>query len=235
MRIVYRLVLYSILFILVIMLEQYTDIDVWIQSMLYTPETHTWIITRAMHNGILGDIFYRGYKDMLIATGILAISYLIYCSVYRKKKGIRIALVKYLLALIIIPLVVALMKPITNVYCPTQLDIFDGFAPYVRLLHPYPVWFTEAHGRCFPAGHATSGFFFIITYYALQTTPYTRYKWIGFAIGIALGWITGFYQMARGEHFLSHTLATMVISCAIAWIIHISVDAIYVRKRYVVS
>ena len=224
-----RIVFYTFLFFLVVGIEQYTDIDIWLQSFFYNHTTHSWSITTALHKGILGRIVYRGYKDVLILSGVLSLCCLIYYTLRKEKIWLRIALIKYLCALLLIPLLVALLKPITNVYCPAQLDIFNGFAPYVRILESYPAWFTQAHGRCFPAGHATSGFLFIIVFYALQNTPYAMYKWYGLLLGMLLGFLTGIYQIARGEHFFTHTLATMVIAFAISWAINEVVNTLYSR------
>lgn len=221
---------YTLLFLLVIAIEQYTDLDIWLESFFYDSTTKTWYISKALHKGLLGTLVYRGYKDILIVTGIIAFLLLIYYSIQRKHEQ-TIALIKYIVALISIPLIVALLKPITNIYCPTQLSLFGGFAPYVRIFESYPSWFAQPHGRCFPAGHATSGFFLIITYYILQDSKYARYKWCGLVIGLLLGWISGLYQMARGEHFLSHTLATMVLSFFGAWCINEVVNAVS-RKMY---
>ena len=40
-------------------------------------------------------------------------------------------------------------------------------------------------------------------------------RWRGLALGLGVGCWMGFYQVARGEHFLSHTLAT----AALAWLL----------------
>jgi membrane-associated PAP2 superfamily phosphatase len=49
----------------------------------------------------------------------------------------------------------------------------------------------------------------------------TERRWRGLALGLGVGAWMGFYQIARGEHFLSHTLATGLIAwllCAgLAW------------------
>lgn len=37
-----------------------------------------------------------------------------------------------------------------------------------------------------------------------------RDRWAGLGAGLIAGWGMGFYQMLRGQHFLSHTLFTMI-------------------------
>lgn len=209
---IYLLLIYSLCFAIVIGVEQYTNFDLWIQHGFFDKTTQLWSITKEEHKGVLGLLLYRGYKNILIITGVVALLLWIYYTVVGKEKGLRIALIEYILSLICIPLIVSILKPITNIYCPSQLSIFNGFAPYIRIIDSYPEWFSNPHGRCFPAGHATSGFFFCILYYALQNTKYASYRWYGMYFGLIMGWIMGIYQMARGEHFISHTLATMIIA-----------------------
>ena len=49
-----------------------------------------------------------------------------------------------------------------------------------------------------------------------------RLRWFGLALGLAVGWWMGLYQMLRGQHFLSHTLFTMIG----AWMIIVLIAAI---------
>ncbi len=42
-----------------------------------------------------------------------------------------------------------------------------------------------------------------------------RLRFVLLGFGILAGWLMGLYQMARGEHFLTHTLTTFFISWAL--------------------
>ncbi len=66
-----------------------------------------------------------------------------------------------------------------------------------------------AGGRCFPAGHASGGFALM----SLCLFPVSnRNRKLLLLVGFTLGWLMGLYQMARGEHFITHTLFTMFLS-----------------------
>lgn len=79
-------------------------------------------------------------------------------------------------------------------------------------------------GRCFPAGHASGGFALIMLYFAV---PNARWRWMGLAAGLAAGWLMGGYQMLRGEHFLSHTVTTMLL----AWLVDLLIILVVERFR----
>ncbi|MGL4722807.1 MAG: phosphatase PAP2 family protein [Desulfovibrionaceae bacterium] len=212
-----------------LLLEQYTNIDPYIQNIFYLKNTKTWLITPAEHKEFYGYIFYYTIKQCLVFSGIMLLLVWIYgvlsnhlARTYHK------ALTKYLLALICIPLLISSLKNVTNVYCPNQTEIFNGLAPYSKLLEFCPQTKTNfGKGRCFPAGHASSGFLFFILFFCLQDIGKKRYRYYGLFIGFFLGWATGIYQMARGEHFFSHTITTMILAWLIALIINITVNYYY--------
>ncbi|MBF0126131.1 MAG: phosphatase PAP2 family protein [Magnetococcales bacterium] len=77
----------------------------------------------------------------------------------------------------------------------------------------YPVDFKpERPGKCFPAGHPSGGFAFMMLFFVFQSR---RAKILGLLLGLTLGWVLGIYQMLKGAHFFSHVLVSMVV----AWII----------------
>jgi len=108
---------------------------------------------------------------------------------------------------------VSLLKHLTQMDCPWDLQRYGGIHPFVGLLESRPA----ALGRavCFPAGHASSGYAWLALYFfALRTRP--RWRWWGLGIGLATGAVFGFTQQLRGAHFLSHDLATLAICWCVA-------------------
>jgi membrane-associated PAP2 superfamily phosphatase len=109
-----------------------------------------------------------------------------------------------------VPLILAGAKKYTNVYCPAQLSYYCGNKPYVKILSSYPADFdrgANAKGRCFPAGHASGGFALMALFFCFKRK---KYRLAGLGAGLCAGWAMGLYQILRGEHFLSHTLVTML-------------------------
>ncbi|MDH5298841.1 MAG: phosphatase PAP2 family protein, partial [Desulfobulbaceae bacterium] len=116
-----------------------------------------------------------------------------------------------ILSLGLVPLSAATGKKYTNVFCPSDLALFSGDKPYVKLFEPMPASVEEC-GRCFPAGHASGGFSLMALYFLSSSR---RRRAIGLCTGLGLGWVMGAYQMAKGAHFLSHTVVTMEL----AWLL----------------
>ena len=110
---------------------------------------------------------------------------------------------------------VALLKTGSHTSCPWDLQQFGGVARY---LSHWQGWQQGdgGGGRCFPAGHATTGFAFVGGYFALRERwPAQARIWLGAAMGIGL--VLGLSQQLRGAHFMSHTLWTAWICWTVAW------------------
>jgi membrane-associated PAP2 superfamily phosphatase len=108
--------------------------------------------------------------------------------------------------MILIPASVAVLKLVTRRYCPWDMIEFGGYAPYLRLLEPTPAGIKA--GQCFPAGHASTGYLWIVWGLALRPAG-RRFARIGLIVGLFAGGLLGLARMAQGAHFLSHTLATL--------------------------
>ncbi len=111
---------------------------------------------------------------------------------------------------------VALIKSHSHTSCPWDLQAFGGVARHVS---HWSGWLQTdgGGGRCFPAGHATSGFAFVGGYFALRPQrPALARAWLWAALGAGL--VLGIVQQMRGAHFMSHTLWTAWICWTVAWI-----------------
>ncbi|MEJ5992608.1 phosphatase PAP2 family protein [Ramlibacter sp. PS3R-8] len=114
-------------------------------------------------------------------------------------------------------LVVSMLKVGSHTSCPWELNEFGSVARYAT---HWTLRRDGGTGRCFPAGHAASGFSFVAAYFAFR--PFDRAAarhWLAAAVGAGL--VLGLAQQWRGAHFMSHTLWT----AAICWIVAIAIDA----------
>lgn len=111
--------------------------------------------------------------------------------------------------MLLVPTVVATLKGITNVPCPNNLAMFGGKFDYLSLWQDI---LSHSGQKCFPAAHASSGF----ALYAWAFLPRLKnYRW-HIAVGVTLlAWAMGLYKMAIGDHFLSHTVVSMLLGWAI--------------------
>lgn len=222
MRLSVRLFICFVLLTVILLMEKMTDLDTALQNLFYRPATHDWLINPALHKK-LSLIFYKGPKFLLAATGIGCLIFLLLSLKRTSLAAKRRPVLILLLSIVFVPLLVAGAKYFTNVYCPYQLNIYNGLYPFVRIIDNYPEDFAQPKpGHCFPAGHATAGFAFMALYFVFDSR---RGKILGLLTGVLLGLITGFYQMLRGQHFLSHTLFSMIAAFAV-----ITTIAYFVRK-----
>lgn len=178
-------------------------------------------IARAFWNPVLGTfplrgdpllsaLLYRGAKSAMYALGVVALFAL--AVAYRRSSavGTRGAYVVAGLTLLLMPLLVVLLKHMTNRYCPWALEGFGGEVPYTTLLEALPPpW---VRGECFPAGHAAGGFVWVGVAVALWRERPQVAKYL-LAFGLVTGGAMGLFRVAEGAHFLSHTLWTLWLAC----------------------
>lgn len=107
------------------------------------------------------------------------------------------------------------LKSVNHTSCPWDLHEFGGVAQYVS--H----WVGWSHGdggagRCFPAGHASTGFAFLGGFFALRRElPRLAQAWVVAALSVGL--LLGLSQQLRGAHFMSHTLWTGWLCWMAGW------------------
>lgn len=211
------IIIISFLLLFSLLLYNYTEIDIFIQNYFYDFENQRWIVDSS--EVIKKFIFYQ-FPKILLGCAILV---MLVCAVFGFKKKNQFLFEnrhKFLLIFLgftLIPLTVGNIKKFTNIYCPTQLAIYNGQYPHVRIFENYPENFVQIKkGQCFPGGHAVTGFALFILFFAFQKK---RNKIIGLLSAFVLGWTLSFYQIAKGAHFFSHNLVSMLACFLVAALI----------------
>jgi membrane-associated PAP2 superfamily phosphatase len=204
----------SILIALALCLSNYTNLDVAIQNHLFNFENKTWLIDR---DEPVKKFFF--YKLPKITLGVVIV-FCLFATIFGFKKKSqffyenRHQFFLVFLGLSLIPLIAGNIKKFTNVYCPARLEIYGGDRPYVKIFDHYDEGFyQEKRAKCFPAGHAVTGFALFILFFALKKKSH---RFLGVFSAIIFGWILGFYQMAKGAHFFGDTLVSMLVCFLIA-------------------
>lgn len=198
--------------IFVLLAEQFSGWDVLVNNYFYNSATRSWLISYEEHLR-LSPIFYAGMKVLVSLVGTAAAVMCLASFKYQPLQPYRAGLALLVLCTMLIPGLVAWLKDITHMYCPNQLAIYSGLAPYVHLFEPYPADFSSVHpGRCFPAGHPSGPFALMGLSLVFQSS---RNKRRGFLFGAGLGIIASAYQMLRGEHFLSHCILSFLIAVVV--------------------
>jgi len=184
--------------------------DVWLADVMYRWQGNQWAIQDAWW---LEDVLHRGGRRLSQGAGVVVLLALMLACCRARWKRWRKPLLYLLLAAGLSSGLVSLLKHATQMDCPWDLYRYGGTRPLVGLFESRPASLGRA--ACFPSGHASAGYAWVALYFfALILRPGIRH----YALGLALtaGIIFGFAQQLRGAHFLSHDLATLAISCAVA-------------------
>ena len=208
----------------IITLFELTDLDWYVQDYFYDFSTRQWLIDR--NEVLLELLLYSGMKKVLIAFAVGITFSLIFLRkksfVQEYKKGLVIVV----LSAILIPAIVGFLKDISNTPCPKNIERYNGSYPNVKVFENYPESFKkDCKIRCWPAGHASGGFA-LLSLFFLFKTPQNKKRALVFALFI--GWSMGLYKMFIGDHFLSHTIITMLL----AWIVVLSINTYFLLKNY---
>jgi membrane-associated PAP2 superfamily phosphatase len=131
----------------------------------------------------------------------------------------------FTVALVLAIGLVGLLKTVTNVDCPWDLQEFGGRFPYVHLFANRPAGLK--HAQCFPAAHASSGYALMALYFVAYERGRGLAR-IGLAIGLFMGLLFGIAQQSRGAHFFSHD----VWSACITWLVSLSLYT-FAFKRWI--
>lgn len=192
------------------LVSEHTRLDLEIARRLYDPELGRFPLR---HQWLLDTVLYHGMKQ---ASSVAVAGALYFC--YLGWKGElawlpRRNAVLAALGMLLIPLGTTLLKGLTHRYCPWDLADFGGFAPYLPLFAAAPEGIKA--GACFPAGHASAGYLWIVWGIALRPAG-ARLARLGLLAGLGLGSLMGLARMIQGAHFLSHTLWSLWFAWALS-------------------
>ena len=182
------------------------SVDLWFQAIFWNGSA--WLIPK--DSGFFHALAYNGPKVLIIIWAVFLVLAAALPAYLPAWLGRRRAL--YLLAcMAIVPVVCTQLRSITHMATPSDLAMYgvpSGF-PHLLLFDAKPPGYPS---HAFPAGHASGGFALLSIYFAWAEF---RPRRLGLALMGAFGGWMGFYQIARGEHFISHTLVTAAIAWAI--------------------
>lgn len=176
-------------------------IDLWFQGLFW--DGKAWLIPHEAPWGLW--LAYRGPKALIILLAVVTLVRALGATFTgRDSKLFWFTL----LCLATVTVVATQLRAYSQMATPFALKIYGGTWEHLLLFEAKPSGYPS---NAFPAGHASGGFALLSLYWCW---PRARRVW-GLCLGIGLGLWMGLYQIARGEHFLSHTLAT----AALAWLV----------------
>lgn len=165
-----------------------------------------WLLARVLHDGL---------------RQAMALAFLLLCgwalwprASLPRRERITVALLAALSLL-----AVNVIKNTSLTSCPWDLQAFGGTARWVS----HWAWGQAdgGPGRCFPGGHASSGFAFLALCLPWLAPPAgvmrrraVGLRWLAAAVGI--GALAGAVQTLRGAHYPSHSLWTLLICASVS-------------------
>jgi membrane-associated PAP2 superfamily phosphatase len=182
-----------------------------LQDNFFNFTTHQWVLDRNAEP--IKFILYDGIKKLLILFAVLMLFSLVF---FRKKeliKEYKKGILVIIFSAILVPVIIGGFKKYTNMPCPKNEIHYGGIYPRVTVWEHYPKYFKPKGSiKCWPAGHASGGFALLSLLFLFKSA---RAKNRALILAMSVGWSMAIYKMLIGDHFLSHTLITMIM----AWLI----------------
>lgn len=214
----FRHALYSLLSFLLLIgyVSRYTNIDLLLADSMYSTVGHAF----PWRNNWFASVFmHRWVKYVFIVAGVGILGLLIVDasrSIKLLNNTTRKKLAVVTSSFIAIPAVVSMLKSQSIHHCPWDLQRYGGYAPYLRLFDSFPDGVKAGH--CFPAGHASSGWW-LAACFVFWLPGHPRMAALILILGLVPGFMLGWVQQMRGAHFLTHTLWSAWIASLIMLIL----------------
>jgi membrane-associated PAP2 superfamily phosphatase len=195
--------------ILAIVFLQYSGLDLWLAEQIFALHQgwawqNSWILESVLHKG------GRTVVAVLLASVLLPTLISFVFNLFNQTQ--RMALLYALSASLLSILVISVLKQLTVLPCPWDVQGLGGDQTYLYL---HDAFSSHTAGRqCFPAGHASGGYALFSLYFCLKLWRSSTGKTLNFywlMPAILTGGLLGLAQQFRGAHFLSHDIATALL------------------------
>lgn len=123
------------------------NLDIIIQNNFFNFVTEKWVVDR---DEIIKKIIFYKIPKIIISLNILAFFALSIFSFKKKSHKFyryRHQILLIFLGLSFIPMIAGNVKKFTNTYCPSQLEIYGGNKPYIKIFDSYPTNFVQEKKR----------------------------------------------------------------------------------------
>lgn len=194
-------------------LGRYTDADLLLADLLFDPIARRFPWRDAWLTATFGHGVLKTALVVLAAffvTAAIADAFRPQAPLDRPYARLRLRVVAW--SAVLVPLATSLLKQSSNAHCPWDLARYGGTQPYIRLFEALPPGALPGH--CLPAGHASSALW-LVSLAVLWLPGPGRGAWRAWSMALAPGLALGWMQQMRGAHFLTHTLWSAWIACAI--------------------
>ncbi|WP_256829913.1 phosphatase PAP2 family protein [Pseudomonas sp. Pse1] len=187
-----------------LLLLELTSLDMSLAQLFYDPQAGGFI---GRHSYFLENILHDRAKQVVIVFSVLAVLGFIASFFVARLTPFKRELGCLVLSLGLATAFVTPVKAVTAVQCPWSLKEFGGKETYSELLSPRPA--TDKPGRCWPGGHAATGFALFGLFFVLRDRR-PKLARMAFVFAFGLGTVFSISRMMQGAHFFSHNVWTAV-------------------------
>jgi membrane-associated PAP2 superfamily phosphatase len=201
----------SIVLIGLMFLFHQTFLDEWVASHFFLAPQQ-WIYR---DNFFLEKILHKGGVILTIVLLVLFVGRWLILFKKPDQKLQRDYVGFIVIASLLTILSIFFLKQISTLPCPWNSLAFGGGANPPTLWKMFSSDLPSSH--CFPGGHSSGGYAFLSIYFGF-TFIYGKRMFITCLPGVLIGLTFGITQQLRGAHFLSHDVATILISILCSWL-----------------
>jgi len=198
--------------LLILYIGRATDIDLMLADAMYDagsnafPWRHAWLAETFNHT------ILKSLLSLAAAYFVVAAAWDLLRPWAGRTSIDRLRLRVVGLSAVLVPLVISTLKQASVAHCPWDLARYGGTEPYLRLFDALPLGVPAGH--CLPAGHASSALWLVsLCVYWLPGRPQGARK--AALAALLFGGLVGWMQQLRGAHFLTHTLWSIWLACAV--------------------
>lgn len=113
--------------------------------------------------------------------------------------------------------VIHYLKSHTSVYCPVETTLYGGSELRQEWFENF-TWLDKAGaGRCWPGGHASSGFTLLALYFVARRHRWAHARKLLVAV-LLLGLVFGTTRVLQGWHYMSHTFWAGIFVWLTTWL-----------------
>ncbi|MDD1015506.1 phosphatase PAP2 family protein [Pseudomonas rubra] len=113
--------------------------------------------------------------------------------------------------------VIHYLKSHTSVYCPVETTLYGGAQLHQEWFENF-TWLDKAGaGRCWPGGHASSGFTLLAVYFVALRHRWAHARKLLVAV-LVLGLVYGTARVLQGWHYMSHTFWAGIFVWLTTWL-----------------
>lgn len=109
------------------------------------------------------------------------------------------------------------LKSHTGVYCPVETTRYGGSQPPLEWFEHFVLLDKAGPGRCWPGGHASSGFTLLALYFVALRHRWRHARKLLVAI-LLLGTLYGTARVLQGWHYMSHTVWAGIVVWLACWL-----------------